>query len=432
MFLFLKETEKVTGGNMKKVLLFAAIICLVSLGFSQTYTMEQLIEDGMKNSVTIKISKNSYETTQSQLRTSKWNLAPEVDANLRWSNDLLNTPSPAGNPTNSIGLSVAKNISWNDPLYYQYKYASFDYQTAKYSYDTQVRQFVYKAFNLYLTLLNTKKQIVSQEEDYKIQQKITEESQFLLAKYKITQYEAKQSEIAEINSKIEIEKLKNLYDQQREELFTFLNLKDEGYPLTDLEFQTGWQIPQPDFESVLDIKILERDVARSKISVTQNRAEFLPSLSLQYNYNRAKVGSDLNFEKYSTTHTVSLNASYSLWNYFRNSENVHRIKLTQKNKELALEDKKTVITNQYQQAVKDLEYLNKLNSLYQEKLSSALENLNIAMEQYKLGMIKQIEIDKSRSEYLNTKILLESNQNNILLKREAINQLLSKPILNKW
>ncbi|NQV17625.1 MAG: TolC family protein, partial [Armatimonadetes bacterium] len=62
----------------------------------------------------------------------------------------------------------------------------------------------------------------------------------------------------------------------------------------------------------------------------------------------------------------------------------------------------------------------------------AEENLNMAQEQFKLGMISLIDLDRSQLEYRNTQLSFNNRHYSLIRKQEELNLLLSKKILGKW
>ncbi|MDZ4120888.1 MAG: TolC family protein, partial [Candidatus Cloacimonadaceae bacterium] len=187
-----------------------------------------------------------------------------------------------------------------------------------------------------------------------------------------------------------------------------------------------------DIENVDAVRILNMETERNAITLRQNNLDYLPKVTLSYSLSRNVSGPDFEFDSYSTNHGVSLNLSYSLWNQFRHSETAKRAKLSRQISMLSLAEKRDDISREYDAAREELDYLRELQSLYEEKLAQATEQIRIAEERYRLGMIQQLELDKTRSEFLDANIAASSNRYQIIAKQEALHFLLSQPILGKW
>jgi len=87
---------------------------------------------------------------------------------------------------------------------------------------------------------------------------------------------------------------------------------------------------------------------------------------------------------------------------------------------------------QYEILTRELEYLKRLDELYQEQLEQANNQIQIAEERYRLGLIDLLALDKTRVDFINSEISYHSNRYQILAKQEAINNLLSLKIMGKW
>jgi outer membrane protein TolC len=81
---------------------------------------------------------------------------------------------------------------------------------------------------------------------------------------------------------------------------------------------------------------------------------------------------------------------------------------------------------------KELEYLLRLDELYSERLTQSREQIRIAEERYRLGMIQLLDLDKTRTDYISSDIEYYTNRYQIIQKQEAVNYLLANKILGKW
>jgi outer membrane protein TolC len=59
-------------------------------------------------------------------------------------------------------------------------------------------------------------------------------------------------------------------------------------------------------------------------------------------------------------------------------------------------DKTDEIRREYQNATQELEYLTRLDELYREKLDQSSQQIKIAEERYRMGLIELLELDKTR------------------------------------
>lgn len=417
---------------MKKYILFLILIPVVL--FAREYSIDELIGRGIKDSYTAQSSSLNYESSASQLSTAKWNLLPEAalgaTADYRFYN-----PSAlpgASDMSTSFGISISKAISLNDASWFNYRQAKLNEESAQIRLTSNLRNYVYQVFGAYLDVLNAERQLLSLNENLKIQTRIWEQSKALLAQGRTTDFEVKQNEIAMMNSRISILKMQNTIDKSRKILFGQLGMQDEGFPLQEITNAGMQNPPELDLNNIEAIRLLQQESLSSELTLSQAKLDYLPRVTLSYALSRSVSGADIDFDQYSTSHGVNLSLSYSLWNQFRQSETVKRSKITKQMNLLSINEKKDEIRREYDSIIEELSYLNQLDQLYRERLNQSQEQIRIAEERYRLGMIQQLELDKTRSEYLDADIAYNSNRYQILSKQEALNYLLSHKILGKW
>ena len=400
---------------------------------AEQYTLDELIDYGLKNSLTIQSSGLTYESIRSNLTSAKLNLLPEISLDLGVRNDFYHPETPkASDLSSSAGFSISKSLSLNDPYWYNYKYAQLDEKRGALDLQSKISSYAYNVFTAYLDVLSSQKQLLSLNKNLEIQTRVWEQTKILNQLGKNTSFDVKESEIAVMNSRISIMQLENTIATKRRELFGLVNMQDEGYDLADLEPDKELTIPDFSPDTSYAIKTLQNELSRTQLSLKQNKTDFLPQLKLTYSFARNAGGEDFSFESYNTEHTLSLGISYSIWNQFKQNQTVKRSNLSVRMAELNIQDQLDEMERLYEILTRELEYLNRLDELYQEKLEQANSQIQIAEERYRLGLIDLLELDKTRVDFINSEISYYSNRYQILAKQEAINNLLSLKIMGKW
>ncbi|MCB5251334.1 MAG: TolC family protein [Candidatus Cloacimonetes bacterium] len=409
--------------------LITLLLLLPAVIYAQAYTAEQLIDIGLENNFGIKQSEASYQISKERLGIARWDALPELSANLNATHDFEAT---GDKNSNSLSVRLSKRISLIDQSYYQNKFAKYDLESAEIKLDNDRRDFVFKVLKSYIELLSKQKQLELQNNNLQIQQSIVNQSKILLKQKKNTEFDVRQSEITLLNLQITIKNLENDIKNSRKALFNTLNIVDEGYQIAELDTPEIEAIPGLNLDDVPELVNLKRDIERDEISLTQSKLNFLPDLTLSYQYGKTKSGYEFEFNNTRTGHTLALDASYSLWNFFKHGKEHTQTRLSQKIKKLNYESSKQSVETKYAQYQDQLDYLNEMDELYQLKKEHAEENLNIAEQKYQLGMIQQIELDKARYEFLDATIGVETNKYKLLETYESINYLLAKKLLNKY
>ena len=407
------------------------IMLLPLLLAAQSYTLEELITYGLENSFSVQKSYLSSQSSQSMLNTSKWNLLPDASVNGGIKKD-FDPAVETDDVTGSAGFSLSKTISLNDAAYFNYLYASLDTKTANMQLEQTRKTYAYNVFSAYLKVLSSQKQRSSLEENLQIQTRVWEQSKILLQLGKTTPFEVKQNEIAVLNSNISLMQLDNTIANARKELFALVQMQDESYPLTELELNIRKEIPEFRTDKNIDINILNQELNRLNLQLKQNKLDDFPRFNLAYNLDRSVSGADFDFDRYNTNHGISLTLSYPLFNIFENSESRTRTKISRQLSQVTMEEKKDQLQRDYDSALRELQYLKRMNELYSEQLAQSREQITQAEERYRLGLIELLELDKTRTNFIETDISYNNNLYSIIAKQEEINYLLSEPLLGKW
>jgi len=413
---------------------FFVLLLLLPLALAaQQYSLEQLVEHGLQHSYGMQSSGLSYESSLSSLSSAKWNLLPDASLNFGITGDFYHPDNPPKPDVSSqAGFSISKTISLNDDAWFNYRYAKLDAEKAKLSLETSASSYAYSVFSAYLDVLSTQSQLASLNRNLEIQTRVWERAQALNELGKNTGFDVKESEIAVMNARISIMQLENSIASKRSQLFGLVRMEDLGFELADLEPETGFEVPEYLPEQSNKVKLLKADLKRGELGLSQNFLSYFPRVSLAYNYGRGVSGKDFDFDIYNTNHTLSLNLSYSLWNQFKQGQSSKRSNLALRLAELEVRQQLEEIDRQYVNLRRELDYLQRLDELYTEKLAQAQTQINVGEERFRLGLIEILELDKVRVEYIDSEISYNNNRYQILARQEAINNLLSRQILGKW
>lgn len=407
------------------------ILLLPVVLVAQQYQLEELINYGIEHSFSIQKSALSLASASSNLNSAKWDLLPEASLSAGVQNNF--DPAPGSSElSSSAGFSISKTISLNDPAYFGYRQAELQNNKVTLQYEQSKRSYAYQVFTAYLEVLTATRQLSSLQENLQIQNRVWEQSKVMLQLGKTTPFEVKQNEIAVLNSNISILQLNNSIANSRSKLFALTGMQDSGYSLAELDLDLEAQIPECKPQESAEIVLLEHELKNYDLELKQNRLDDFPKLSLAYSFDRSVSGADFDFDRYNTNHGVSLSLSYPLLNYFKNGETTVRTKISRQLSQLAIDEKRDQIIRDYASAVQELNYLKRMNELYTEKLAQSREQITQAEERYRLGLIELLELDKTRTDYIETDIAYNNNRYQIIAKQEAIAQLLSKPVLGKW
>lgn len=413
-----------------KLALILFILLPIAMAAS-VYTLDDLIEHGIEHSLNIQKELLSAESSKSALTSALWNFAPEASISAGINKD-FDPPVSRSSLSSHAGIDISKTISLNDPSYFNYRSALLDDQSAQLRLQKNKSEYAYKVFQAFLSVLSNTKRMEALSENLEIQNRVWEQSKTLFRLGKITPFEVKQNEIAVMNSEISIVQLENTIENARAELFSLIQMKDEGYPLQELDIDINKDVPAFDSSQMIQLRLLEQELKKHDLNLTQNNLSYLPRLNLGYGFSRKVSGADFDFDQYNTVHNAYLSLSYPLLSFFTNRESASRQKIAKQLTELNLEDTIQQSQSDYENKSRVLEYLLRLETLYAERLEQASAQIEIAQERYRLGLIELLELDKTRTSYIDARLEYENNRYEILKTQESLNFQMSKPILGKW
>lgn len=148
--------------------------------------------------------------------------------------------------------------------------------------------------------------------------------------------------------------------------------------------------------------IASQNQVLSELDIRAIRSRYYPSLSLNAGYNYTNSQSQSGFLLSNRTNGITYGATlnWSLFNGLENRRQIKNAKIERENKDLEYENLKLSVTSSLNQVWNN--YTNNLRilSLETQNLSSAHENLDIAMARYRLGDLAGIEMRQIQMTFL--------------------------------
>ena len=411
---------------MKRIIIFMLLIIPILI-FAEEYTLDGLINIGLKSSYSIKQENVSNLNAQSNLRSSWIGLLPSTsisagrsknyDTNLDW--------------IESASFNLSKTISLNEPSYYNVRTSILNKRNADLSLESRKKIIAYTVFLKYLSVLESQKNLDIQKENLILQQKINIQVQVQFESGDKSALELQQSKISLIDYDIAVNETTNSLRKLRKSLFNYLNIDDDGFDLSTPNIDIT--VENAKFKTNYAFQQKENSLITSKILLFQQKMNFLPSISMSYSLNHSDPNDIYDFENYDrTSNTLSLNASYNIFNLLETREQYLQFKRNHELLEMDLEITKESNMIDLQILLSDLETIKQSQKLYTDKLELAENNLQMAQEYYKHGMISLLDLDRSKIEFQNSMVSNMSKEFELLRKQEEINLFLSNKILGKW
>ncbi len=407
--------------NLILLIILFPIFC-----FAEQYYLDELIELGLERSVEMQKEISSFKNSKSSLRSSYLEILPYASVTASKSKNI----EEDWNGTS--GFSLTKSIFLDEPTYFNIKQSLIDKKNSELALQEATKQIVFNIVSMYLSVLESQKSLEIHTENLKLQNKIYSQ---ILAQFESGEksiLDLKQSEIDLIDYEIVVNEAENNLSKLRKDLFSYLNVQDKKHDFAEPEFEETES--DLNFTDNLNTKILRNELKSSKLSLFQTKLNFFPTVYFSYSYNFSNADNEafFDFDEYDDSQTISLNASYSIFDLLDKRESFSRTARNFKIQKLSFEDTDKNYRNEFSNLQKDIKTLKRSRDLYAEKLKLAEENLNMAQEQFKLGMISLIDLDRSQLEYRNTQLSFNNRHYSLIRKQEELNLLLSKKILGKW
>jgi outer membrane protein TolC len=396
--------------------------------FAQEYTLEQLIETGLDKSYDIQNELASNKNSASYLRSSLYGVLPSVSISAQ-KDKYLDAIDPEWD--SSASLSISKSIFLNEPTYYNIHTSILDKKNADLSLDEKRKQIAYYIFSSFLNVLESQKILGIQEKNLELQHKIYNQVKVQYDAGEKSLLELKQSEISLIDYEIAVNEAENSLFKTRKDLFSYLNITDEGYDFVEPEFD----ISDENFSFQSNNALLQKknSLTSSKVRLVQTMMDFLPTLTLGYSVYHSDNNDIYAYDDYlRTTNTLSISASYDIFNLLEKGEAYSRSKRNLRVQKIDFEISERDYSIELTNLQNDLKTLKRSYTLYSDKLKLAEDNLNMAQEQYRLGMISLLDMDRAKIDHQNAQLSYNNHHYNLLRKQEEINLLLSNKILGKW
>lgn len=178
-------------------------------------------------------------------------------------------------------------------------------------------------------------------------------------------------------------------------------------------------------ESSPNVRAARASTESANLGVRTARASYLPSLRMSTGYNWAN--NDWSFDQGNTSWSVSLSASYPIFNGFNREANVQRATNQVRLARLQHDDARLAARQEVDQALQSLGTAEEAVRLGQEAVLVAREDLRVMRERYEVGVAtvfevvtSQIALDQAEADLVQTRydLLLARAQLEAILGRE--------------
>jgi outer membrane protein TolC len=405
------------------LILFAATFCL-----ADNYSLDQLITIALQNSYESQVAASALKDATGNVRSSYYNLLPSASATLQRTRYFDLQPDEW---TNSAFISLAKSFSLNDHDFYNIITTKYEHQNAELGFQNSTKSIAFRVFTRYLDVLENQTVLAIQQKNLELQEKIHQQTNILYDNGKKSLLDLRQSEIYLIDYTIAVRDAEINLTKSRNLLFNYLNISDNGSELDSPELSTQ---PVPgEYSENLVIRQKINNIKTRKIDLVQQKFDFLPDLALSYTLYQNNDTSFYDSDNYyRSSNTLALTASWSIFNLLHKNETHSYLKRDLKLLQLELDTYQNDLENNLIVINQELQNLKLTSDMYQQKLDLARLNMDMAQQQYQLGTIGLIDLDRNRLDLQNAQLSYNARYYDLIRKQQELNLLLSRQILDKW
>jgi len=415
---------------MKRYLVIILVLVLGSL-FAEQYSLEELIESGLDNASEIIKSNYDLKDSRSDLYSSYLSFLPRASGTYSQTQIKDYGWSPR-----STGFSMDFGLSLNEPRIFSIKQSKISYKQAKLSRKEVKRKFAYSVLDKYTRVLETQTNLEISRQNLALQQKILEQTGIMYDNGQKSLLDYKQSQLNLIDYEIQVKTNENNLTNLRADLFSYLNMDDNGNELKSLDLESSTDINfQTDTNAIKNIKY---SLEKTDLSRKQQLIGFLPDLSVNWGYGSTNSWTSADsigvfkLDGFEESYSFGLSLSIDFLDYPDKYLSYGIQKRMLKRAKLDLSDAKRNLKNSYNNQSNSLNTLQTTFELYEQKKQLSQENLDMAQEQYSLGIIGLLDLDRFKIDYQNAQVSYNGAYYELIRARENLNLLLSNNILGRW
>lgn len=410
---------------MKRFKLFFifSLIALCSFG-QETLTLDQAIAIALKNNQGILIAKNEADITKNNASIGNAGMLPQVSLNAAGSKAVNDTKQKFVNGTDvdkkgagSTGISSGIALSWT--LFDGMKmFATYDKlkelnEMSQASLKIEIENNVSGIINAYYALVKQKQLIKAQENAlqlYDERVKIAEKKWQIGSGAKTDLLQAKVDKNEQQSNYLA---LKNEFARLKISLNTFL-----ARPV-DTDFSVTDSIPLPYKPTYEELKtsvmkqnssllFQQKNILVGEYTLREMNSERYPRLALNSTYNFSQTENQAGFILLNQNlgFNVGLTASWILFNGSNTNRQVKNTKIQLMNSKLVLEQTKMVVESSLLIAYNNFKNSLEVLALEEENFALAKENVDVALERFRLGNATSIELKVAQNSFENAQTRL--------------------------
>ncbi len=413
---------------MKRKLISVFLILFIAALSAETFDIHKVIEIGLKNSYDINSQKYSLRTAKQNLYSSYLALLPSASYTI--------SKTGTNNSSEKSGcIEIYAPISSNDSRYFSIRNNLSSLRKNEISITITKRNLIYNIIQYYLNILQKIDLFEVAKLEVEIYRKNLEETRILFSYGKVSEIDKRQAEINLSRAKIDSIKAKNELEKSVLDLCFLINLNyDKNYEFAEIDYE----FRNPDDlsysqENDLAIRSAKEDFMQSKLDYTQNKLNFLPTLSFSISKDFVwKKENIFDFDKNSSQLQYTLSLSYPLFSPLTNLPTNLSSKYAFRQSRLTFDNTKKEQKQNFYLLLSDFKQSNESFGLAKMQVELEELNFNLVNEKYQLGKANFIEFENAKKNLRQSKIDKIKEYYNLILLQEGLNLICNSKILKEY
>ncbi len=413
---------------MKKIFICALILLCAGMSFAETFNIDKVIQLGLENSYDITNQIYTLKKSKQSLYSSFLDILPSA-------NYSISNTETSKSTSKSGSISITESIYSDDYRYFNISNNLSSLKKNKIDLEITRKNLIYNIISSYLDVLLKEKLYDVSKMALKIAKMNYDETKTLRTYGKVSELDMQQAEIDLSSAQIDSLKSEYNYENSKMDLCFLLSIDyDENYTFAELDYTfTENQKFNLDIEQNLTVNSYKESMKQSKLSYIQNWLDFIPTLSFSVNKTLPWEKDGLfDFDGKSSPVQYTLSLSYPLLNPLTNLPSNKSSHYSYKQAKLLYEHKKKGEQQDFLQAVKNFNQLQKSYELAKKQENLSEMHFNLVNEKYRLGQADLTELENARQDRFKSMSSTISHYYSLIMAQENIHLITNEKLLNRY
>lgn len=447
---------------MKKLILAIITIALaIPVSAQKLLTLQEAVTIALQRNTSLIKVKNTFETSESSLKSAYGDLIPTLGANAGWSfqrindagsvqrdflgNEVATPASQVDNRSYSAGIGGSVTLFNGLANIANISQKKDNLKATEYNIEKKKQDVVYEATNYYYLVLNAEELMKVREENVKYYQKFYETVNERNRLGIVAKADVYTAQVQLGNAELLLIQAQNNYQTSMSSLLNYLGLDVlEDFKVVNPFGAQGLMDSDSylnDYDNVramvnsaldtrFDFKSQQLAVSSAESGLTIARSGLFPSLTGSYSYSSAASKYDKLFDR--KVFNVSLSLNFPIFSNWNTENSIQFAQVNLKNAKEDLLALERLIKIEVKQGFLDLSAAKKSLDVATKNVTAAEETRKINQERYNLGSGTILEVLQADRDYTDAQRSKINATFDYYIKRDKLNNSLGKLDYKKY